>query len=411
MLVKLDKFKKAMDSFKKVLKYEPNNKSVQKQMKSIKIELYDDRDDVVMNEDEKDAILQLQRLKKCTSKDHHLLDGVFKMLMKPDEFQKVIYPGIEKEKLKNAPASLKELCSSSYYSQPLMDMMPRVERKAASVLENVKARGAQLGDYMDLQTENLLKPQIFQEAFARELIQVVNKVHSMAHVQYAMSKDSIAKPDDQMNSIPAENLLELASTNTGYTVIPEPWIESEIFQLVLDDLERLKQSDRLQDVKSTLLGSEHTKDLGKLSYLESTDCEDEYPAIAEVIKRLHAIPHELNHKLNLQLHIAAIHTTLLTQYTQQQCQPLHTDSGQGTLDTGYAYTCIYMINECQAETSIQLKNSSIDYTIPVKSNSLVLFNSRLLMNAKSPILTKSSSDTVHYLTFWIHGRDISSDLD
>ena len=42
--------------------------------------------------------------------------------------------------------------------------MPKVLEKAETVLTNVKKKGAAVGDIMDLETENMLRPQILMEA-------------------------------------------------------------------------------------------------------------------------------------------------------------------------------------------------------------------------------------------------------
>ncbi len=55
-------------------------------------------------------------------------------------------------------------------------MMPKVISSAISVLEGVKRRGAAAGEYMDPDTETVLRPQIMQEAFAREVIKLLQEI-------------------------------------------------------------------------------------------------------------------------------------------------------------------------------------------------------------------------------------------
>jgi hypothetical protein len=49
-----------------------------------------------------------------------------------------------------------------------------VQARAAKVLQGVKERGKTRGDIMDAQTEAELRPQILQEAFAREVVAMVS---------------------------------------------------------------------------------------------------------------------------------------------------------------------------------------------------------------------------------------------
>ena len=50
---------------------------------------------------------------------------------------------------------------------------------------------------MDLETENMLRPQILMEAFAREITGVVNRTAANVAKQYAMLAAEIADPEDE----------------------------------------------------------------------------------------------------------------------------------------------------------------------------------------------------------------------
>jgi hypothetical protein len=51
-----------------------------------------------------------------------------------------------------------------------------LQARAAKVLQGVKERGKTRGDIMDAQTEAELRPQILQEAFAREVVAMVSAI-------------------------------------------------------------------------------------------------------------------------------------------------------------------------------------------------------------------------------------------
>ena len=50
---------------------------------------------------------------------------------------------------------------------------------------------------MDLETENILRPQILMEAFAREIAGVVNRTLASVAKHYAMLAAKVASPDDE----------------------------------------------------------------------------------------------------------------------------------------------------------------------------------------------------------------------
>jgi hypothetical protein len=56
-----------------------------------------------------------------------------------------------------------------------------LQARAAKVLQGVKERGKTRGDIMDAQTEAELRPQILQEAFAREVVAMVSVLIHLLH--------------------------------------------------------------------------------------------------------------------------------------------------------------------------------------------------------------------------------------
>lgn len=125
--------------------------------------LYDDREEIIpdTNHVSRASLLLLRKLKRSIvtagenpSQDEVILDGVFRKLLDKHEFQRLIYPGIPKEKLEqkksSIPQSLDELLRNPDYGQELETLMPRVESKAESVLENVKSKAALQGDFSTL---------------------------------------------------------------------------------------------------------------------------------------------------------------------------------------------------------------------------------------------------------------------
>merc|ERR1711871_990903 len=102
---------------------------------------------------------------KLGGTDALLMDGLFKKLLDPKEFRRVVYPGISLPKDSKVPRSLKEMLDDEKYAAAFETLAPRVKSKAHTVLENVKRRGAREGDIMDARTEEQLRPQVYREAF------------------------------------------------------------------------------------------------------------------------------------------------------------------------------------------------------------------------------------------------------
>jgi tetratricopeptide (TPR) repeat protein len=122
------------------------------------------------------------------SKTHSSLDGMFARLMDPKKFQATIFPGLDKDARNNAPKTLLELLNNPVYEEEMAARgIPDARTKAASVLENVKAKGAKENQFMDAATEANLWPQIMQEAIAHQVVDVVNRVHKRNHAERGIS--------------------------------------------------------------------------------------------------------------------------------------------------------------------------------------------------------------------------------
>ena len=72
------------------------------------------------------------------------------------------------------------LCDSKH-AHAVAQLVPRARERAQKVLDAVKKRGAAEGDHMDPDTEAALWPDVFQEAFGREIIAVVAQASTAAH--------------------------------------------------------------------------------------------------------------------------------------------------------------------------------------------------------------------------------------
>lgn len=96
------------------------------------------------------------------AQNHHL-NGTFKQLCNKAMFAEILFPGTTAEVLEGLPKNLKEVLE---WEDLQLDQM-KIARNAAEVLENIKKKGGAVGDIMDETTENVLLPQIGQEALSK----------------------------------------------------------------------------------------------------------------------------------------------------------------------------------------------------------------------------------------------------
>ncbi|CAM9782837.1 unnamed protein product [Chrysoparadoxa australica] len=96
-------------------------------------------------------------------------------------------------------------------------IIPKAMERASKVLGNVKAKAAEVGDHMDEQTEEVLKPQVLQEAFAREVVCAVTAVHAQARAKMTKETAPVASPEageadlDQLSEKTVSELIRMVS--------------------------------------------------------------------------------------------------------------------------------------------------------------------------------------------------------
>ncbi|KAG7380500.1 hypothetical protein PHYPSEUDO_007162 [Phytophthora pseudosyringae] len=358
-------------------------------------------------------------------------DGVFAKLLQEDEFQRLIYPGIPKEQLVHAPKNLQTLLEDPWYEQELLSLMPKVQAKAASVLTNVKKRGAEQGEMMDPATESMLLPQVLQEAFGREVLAMVHRVNYQKHVKLANDARLLADPNsdfatwDQLDDAFLDELLVEKSGVRGVAVMDE-FMGEEWTPLLLNDVFRMAKNGLLlatapnvdaKHVLSRQNAGKQTETLpgAKLRFVEHPDCTVEYPALAELIEKLHALPYEINKKRPEKAKLCAqfVHCTAVQQLPAGHHQPLRLDCGADDKDNGFKLTCVYFFNAVDAHTVEETRTrftlrTSLSEDAPVRQidpqpDRLVVFRSQSVLNE---ITAVPNGEGLFYLAFWIHGQSL-----
>ncbi len=120
-----------------------------------------------------------------------VLDGVFRKMLDPAEFQRLVYPGLSPAQRASAPPSLQAILCDRAHATAVQLLVPQARDRAQRVLDAVKKRGAADGDYMDARTEAELWPGVFQEAFARELMAMVAATTAAAHAE-AVRRETVS---------------------------------------------------------------------------------------------------------------------------------------------------------------------------------------------------------------------------
>ena len=177
--------------------------------------LYADCEDVIVEEVDSNGVskaskMHFRQLKRGLHSEGSKasFDGIFTKLLNPNESQKIIYPGISKDKLKHMPQTFEALLADPEYAAAMESLMPLVEAKANSVLENVKREAALVGEIMDEKTERTLLPQVVNEAFGRQVIAMVQRVSAATHVRLA--------PDSQPMGFSGYRVCDLEATRRWY---------------------------------------------------------------------------------------------------------------------------------------------------------------------------------------------------
>lgn len=382
--------------------------------------IYVDREDIIAQEvDErgipKSSKLLLRKLRNTVSNQHNTeqFDGIFSKLMNECEFQRIIYPGVPKEKLSTVPKNFQELLNDPEYIEALEKLIPKVEAKVESVLENVKKRGAAEGDIMDHETEMAMRPQILNEAFAREVINMVNQVNSEKHASLSSFKDIVADPSMEYatwDQLEEKTLQDLIATSIGIGAqddfMGEAWIE-----LLCNDADRYKRLEgKLQPYTANPF--QQTDQInGLLGHIEKADLDEAFPALAELMEKLHALPFEINKKAKLDLKVPIINMTTLHCLRPGESLPARIDGGRGTKDNGYAITCTYFFNrgwKAGDGGEMTLHNASA-HVIEPQSDRLVILRSRDIGNSRAVVAAGAHDQ--YSVSFWIHGPELVAQLN
>ena len=358
-----------------------------------------------------------------------MVERTFAALMDPKEFQRRIYPGLELPEGSDAPKDLKELLNDKRYQQPLEEVMPKVLDKAETVLRNVKRKGAAVGDIMDLETENILRPQILMEAFAREIAGVVNRTLASVAKHYAMLAAEVASPDDERATydlIPESALSTWNDVEQGFCVIDNfineidneyddsvDEAKIEWSKVVQNDLKRLYSSKKLkpyvydnygrpvnkaEDAGAEAESAVAARPMPAVAWLKPDDrLKKKYPALFEVCESLQSLAFELNKKSeeNLEL-VDPTDDQFLVTYLPVGCQMAPRYDGQNAnIQNGIVTTATYFPYDMSSDVYMGLAlTNGREIKVEVKTERVILHRSLKVMNRISKVSKQVSKTNV-----------------
>lgn len=125
---------------------------------------------------------------------NHMLQGTFRQLVEPESFSDVLFPGVPNEVSDTLPRNLLQLMSWNSMDELIMNSLVKMSKSAAKILEGVRRKGEARGDIMDDATKVILVPQIAQETFAREVVDIVKNLSKRASNINARLNLDLASP-------------------------------------------------------------------------------------------------------------------------------------------------------------------------------------------------------------------------
>jgi tetratricopeptide (TPR) repeat protein len=226
-----------------------------------------------------------------------MLQGAFANLLNSSTFQSFVFPGSPPDVLEVLPKNLKQLL----YWEPIELDFVKIAKNAASVLEGVKKRGASSGDAMDARTEAMLRPQVVQEALARELIDSVKKVSKV--LSNWKAKTSLKLADEATKATffgpsSGEEEAVLLEDSVGERfpttpcVVQTDLMGEEWSSVILQDVARYCRVEKMSEMAAW---KESEGDvLPRVAWIEKETVISSYPALAEALNQLQYLPFEIN---------------------------------------------------------------------------------------------------------------------
>jgi hypothetical protein len=229
-----------------------------------------------------------------------MMQGTFACLLDSSTFQSFIFPGSPADVLEVLPKNLKQLL----VWEPIELDLIKITKQAVNVLEGVKKRGASTGDTMDSRTEAILRPQVVQEALARELVSAVKKVSKLLSNWKAKTTLTIADAGSKVrifgDAADNDSVLLDESCVENFPGIPyfsQPELMGNGWSgAALHDVVRYCRTQTMSPMSAWKVADGDI--LPRIAWIEKDSVSSLFPALAEVLNQLQYLPFELNGNVN-----------------------------------------------------------------------------------------------------------------
>lgn len=267
-----------------------------------------------------------------------------------EHFQELVFPGFSREARRALPKTLVEL----FEWEELQLDLDSIASNAATVLKNIKAKGAKQGQMMDAETEKVLMPQIAQEALSKRILEEVQKLNRKLSSMIANSVKPVAAPTDERAE---RNVLDDDVCDrlrqTGLSAQAE-FLGDDWIPVLQKDLLRFVRDEKMSlvDRNGVAVGDVKVEEVPhqRIAWLEhDDDLKENYPALYELVDNLHGLAYELNAK-NVLSDVTLLEPgkgcTLLTVHPVGSSQKLRLDTRQNVegFDSGIRATACYNIH-------------------------------------------------------------------
>lgn len=253
-----------------------------------------------------------------------MLGGVYKKLVESRGFVETLYPGVAIRDLAQAPKDIFELLRrGSAVRNAVESQMGDIRLSALSILEGVRKKGAAKGDTMESGTEGALCKQIAGEALARSVVSTVRALNRHASAAFSELWADEAKPENagegDLELLDESVLAELFGNKR--ICIQDEFLGVDWSLLVASDLERFRRTQPMTPMEtrvgaggtatstaeSPLIAWIDPPSTAGLGSKEVASALELFPALAEAIRCLHALPFVCNGNYILYSVLTATH--------------------------------------------------------------------------------------------------------
>jgi hypothetical protein len=249
-----------------------------------------------------------------------MLNGVYKSLIDPIGFKETLYPGVAARDLIEAPKDLFELLRrGSAVRHGVEVQLADIAQSAVSILEGVCKKGATKGEIMESSTESALCVQIAGESLARSVVTTVRALNRRASAAFSERWAEEARPeaagDGDLELLDEDVLADLFGPKR--ICVQNEFLGGGWPSLVASDLERFRRTQPMTamdaDSGPATCGKTPSPssspsliawiDLplpsppgSSTAIATSVSVLEQFPALAEAVRCLHALPFTCNGK-------------------------------------------------------------------------------------------------------------------